>query len=113
MLDKIAIIRYNSIYDGRCKREIIQKGGVNMVDLYFRPSIGDDRKIAICKDGSDIIHAINIFINKCNDKNRENGLKEFKSYYIRSWTEEDGTTWYDVGSHSEFFYTKETDNGNS
>lgn len=76
------------------------------MDLYFRPSIGDDKKIATCKDGSDIIYAINVFIDECNVKNEEKGLKKFKSYYIRTWQEED-ITWYDVGSHSEFFYTKE------
>ena len=34
------------------------------------------------------------------------GTPRFKSYYIRTWSEND-KTWYDVGSHSEFFYTTE------
>ena len=27
----------------------------------------------------------------------------FKSYYTRCWNDKDGNTWYDVGSHTEFF----------
>ena len=42
------------------------------------------------------------WINKCNEKNVENGLKEFKSYYTRIWKEK-GKVWFDVGSYSEFF----------
>ena len=30
----------------------------------------------------------------------------YQSYYVRQW-EEDGKHWYDVGSHTEFFFTKE------
>lgn len=77
-----------------------------MVELYFRPSQGDDRLITTC-DESNVMQYIHTFINDCNTKNRENGLKEFKSYYTRSWSDSDGITWYDVGSHTEFFYTKE------
>lgn len=28
--------------------------------------------------------------------------RAFKVYYVRTWTENDAT-WYDVGSHAEFF----------
>lgn len=31
----------------------------------------------------------------------------FKIYYIRSWQEEDGSTKFDVGSHTEFFVFRE------
>ena len=27
----------------------------------------------------------------------------FKHYYTRCWCDKDGNTWYDVGSHTEFF----------
>jgi hypothetical protein len=27
----------------------------------------------------------------------------YKSYYTRMWKDEQGNTWYDVGSHTEFF----------
>ena len=76
-----------------------------MVELYFRPSMGDDRLITTC-DESNVMKYIHSYINSCNAKNREKGCKEFKSYYTRSWSDSDGITWYDVGSHSEFFYTK-------
>lgn len=29
--------------------------------------------------------------------------RNYKSYYTRMWTEESGITYFDVGSHSEFF----------
>ena len=29
--------------------------------------------------------------------------QNYKSYYTRMWTEESGITYFDVGSHSEFF----------
>lgn len=76
-----------------------------MVNLYFRASNGKDRLITTCDDDK-VMQYIRLFINNCNIKNRENGSKEFVSYYTRVWTDEDGTTWYDVGSHTEFFYTK-------
>lgn len=28
----------------------------------------------------------------------------FKSYYTRQWTDPDGKTWIDFGSHVNFFY---------
>lgn len=31
---------------------------------------------------------------------------KYEPPYWRSWIEEDGRTMYDVGSHTEFFYTK-------
>ena len=30
----------------------------------------------------------------------------YKAPYVREWDDEDGKHWYDVGSHSEFFYTE-------
>lgn len=30
----------------------------------------------------------------------------FKSYYQRTWQDDDGTTWLDVGSWSEFYVIK-------
>lgn len=38
----------------------------------------------------------------CEDKN-------FKIYYMRSWIE-NGVTWYDVGSHAEFFLIEGDEN---
>lgn len=31
----------------------------------------------------------------------------YTAVYVREWDDEDGKHWYDVGSHSEFFYTEE------
>ncbi len=73
--------------------------------LWFENSYGDARKIATCKTHDDVYKEINKFIEQCNAK-KPKGARPFKSHYIRSW-DQDGKTWYDVGSHSEFFYTME------
>ena len=73
--------------------------------LWFENSYGDTRKIATCKTRDDVYKEINSFIEQCNAK-KPKGARPFKSHYIRSW-DQDGKTWYDVGSHSEFFYTME------
>ena len=31
----------------------------------------------------------------------------FVSYYTRTWTDDDGITWFDVGSHVEYYLLKE------
>lgn len=70
--------------------------------LYFENTYGEARQIAECKDDREVRLAIQNFINECNKhKPKDN---QFKSYYTRTW-EEDGKTWFDVGSHTEFFYT--------
>ena len=75
--------------------------------LYFENSNGISRQIAECHNENDVIKEIHNFINLCN-KNKPKH-QQFKIHYVREWTEE-GKTWYDVGSHSEFFYVdKELD----
>lgn len=69
--------------------------------LYFENSQGVARQIAECKTEQDIHKEINNFIKECNKNKPKN--KQFKSYYTRTWSE-NGKTWYDVGSHTEFFY---------
>lgn len=81
-----------------------------MVNLYFNDSNGNDRLITVC-DEKLVMQYIHNFINECNRKNAEKGAKTFKSYYTRTWTDPDGKTWYDVGSHTEFFWTKEVEYG--
>ena len=71
--------------------------------LWFENSLGDVRQIAYCENYEDVYRSINDFIKQANDA-KPIGSPRFKSYYIRSW-EQDGRTWYDVGSHSEFFFT--------
>ena len=69
--------------------------------LYFENAAGVSREIATCADEKEVFKEIHKFVNKCNkDRPKE---KEFKIHYVREWVE-DGKTWYDVGSWSEFFY---------
>lgn len=73
--------------------------------LWFENRFGDARQIARCENKEDVYRSINDFIEQANAA-KPKGSPRFKSYYIRSW-EQDGKTWYDVGSHVEFFYTTE------
>ena len=63
------------------------------MNLYFRDSHGKRRLIA-----QDVPTKENIWkhIKRFLDDHN------FKSYYTRVWYE-DGFTWYDVGSHTEYF----------
>ena len=71
--------------------------------LWFENRYGEARQIAYCENTEDVYRSINDFIKQANAA-KPRGSTPFKSYYIRTW-EQDGKTWYDVGSHSEFFYT--------
>ena len=71
--------------------------------LFFQNSQGISRQLAICTNQEEVFAEINNFINICN-KNKPID-RQFKSYYTRIWTDNE-KTWYDVGSHSEFFYTE-------
>lgn len=73
--------------------------------LWFENKYEEEREIAKVNTWEDISKEINKFINKCNERNRAGGAKEFKSYYMRTWKQEDGRYRIDVGSYSEFFIT--------
>lgn len=73
-----------------------------MVELYFRNSYDEIKYITKCTEDM-VLTEINKFVES---KNKEKTGKKFKIYYYRKWEEPDGTTWYDVGSHTEFFYTR-------
>ena len=73
--------------------------------LWFENQLGDIRQIAHCENKDEVYKEIDNFIKKANAA-KPKGSKPFKSYYMRSW-EQDGRTWYDVGSHVEFFFTTE------
>lgn len=63
------------------------------MNLYFRDSNGDKRLIASnLQLEEEIWGHIQKFLDDHN----------FKSYYTRMWYK-NGYTWYDVGSHTEFF----------
>ena len=68
--------------------------------LYFENRLGELRSIADCKTEEEVIRNIHEFIDEINRK-RPPG-KQFKIPYIRIW-KEDEYTFYDVGSHVEFF----------
>lgn len=69
--------------------------------LYFENSQGVARQIAECKTEQDVITEIHKFVDNCNKGKPK--TKQFKSYYTRTWID-DGKTWFDIGSWSEYFY---------
>lgn len=77
-----------------------------MVKLYFSDRYENDTLITTCS-AEHVIKHIQNFINKCN----EGKVYPFVMHYYRTWKDEnnDKKIWYDVGSHSEFFYTIEVE----
>ena len=73
--------------------------------LWFENRFGEAKQIAHCENKDDVYRSIDDFIKQANAR-KPKGSVPFKSYYIRTW-EQGGKTWYDVGSHVEFFYTTE------
>ena len=69
--------------------------------LYFENTYGESRLIAECANQKEVGMNIHKFIEECN-KNKPKA-NQFKSYYTRVWFDK-GKTWYDVGSHTEFFW---------
>lgn len=61
--------------------------------LYFENSYGERRIIAEPATEKEADREIHKF---CEDRN-------FKIYYVRTWKDEEGLKWHDVGSHTEFF----------
>lgn len=63
------------------------------MNLYFRDSFGRKRLLASNVNNKESVWKhIQAFLDE----------HDFKSYYTRMWYA-DGYTWYDVGSHTEFF----------
>ena len=63
-----------------------------MRKLYFENQFGERREIGRANTREEVYKIIDTFLKDHN----------YKSYYVRTWDENDGTH-YDVGSHSEFF----------
>lgn len=61
--------------------------------LYFQNSNGDRRKIGNPNSIDEVSDIISDFLKNHN----------YKSYYTRTWKNDNGEICYDVGSHSEFF----------
>ena len=70
--------------------------------LYFENSYGKRRLIAEVEKQTDVGLEIHKFIDKCNEGRPDD--KKFKSYYCRSWENENHEIVYDEGSWSEFFF---------
>lgn len=67
------------------------------MNVYFRNSHGEKRLLASNVVTSEIVwEIIKRFLDEHN----------FECYYVRTWYN-DGYTWYDVGSHTEFFLVDE------
>ena len=65
------------------------------INVYFQNSENKERIIGIAHNIDDVMKIIKDFIDDHN----------FKSYYTRVWYHEnDDRTWFDVGSHTEFFF---------
>lgn len=69
--------------------------------LYFENSYGERRLIAQPREQTEVGLEIRRFIDKCNEGKPED--KKFRSYYCRTWKDENGLMVYDVGSWSERF----------
>ncbi len=65
--------------------------------LYFENSYGERRVVAEPETEKEAMKEIHKF---CSDRN-------FKIYYTRSWTTEEGLKKFDVGSWSEFFFLEQ------
>lgn len=69
----------------------------------FKPSRGRQRRIGYINSGGkapvDIEREAMAMMKKfCDERN-------FKIYYYRKWSQ-DGESWFDVGSHTEFFLVR-------
>ena len=72
-----------------------------MKNIYFKKSYDVVKVVKIDADPSKILHEIKEYVRKINPN--------YKIYYFRSWGDpsDPKITWYDVGSHTEFFYVVE------
>lgn len=66
-----------------------------MKKIYFEDRYGERRLIGARDTDEGVWQVINNFLAQ----------HRYKVPYVRSWTDDEGT-WYDVGSHSEFFLIK-------
>ena len=66
------------------------------MNVYFRDSLGQKRLLEHVDTKEQVWSVIAKFLYDHN----------FTSYYTRTWFA-DGYTWYDVGSHTEFFLVDE------
>jgi hypothetical protein len=70
--------------------------------LYFENYRGERRLIG---EPNTAEESRRIYYKFCADRN-------FNIYYVRHWTTDKGETYYDVGSHTEFFVEVNDDENN-
>ena len=67
------------------------------INVWFQSSENKERIVGEATDMMEIMQVIANFLDEHN----------FKSYYTRVWhTDSDDRTWFDVGSHTEFFFVE-------
>ena len=71
---------------------------VNMMKLYFQHSDGSMEYVCEVDKNGPYVSTILEDLYKRNPK--------FQSYYQRIWKDDNGWTWVDVGSHTEFYILK-------
>ena len=67
------------------------------INVWFQNSENKERVVGRVVEPKDIMNVIKDFLDDHN----------YKSYYTRIWYhEQDNRTWFDVGSHTEFFFVE-------
>lgn len=67
------------------------------INVWFQSSENKERIVGEATNMMEIMQVIANFLDEHN----------FKSYYTRVWyTDSDDRTWFDVGSHTEFFFVE-------
>ena len=74
------------------------------MNLYFQYSDGSQSLIAQNVQKGD---AIRVALDDLNGRN-----PNFKTYYQRTWTDDNGWYWIDVGSWSEFYILRDEEQSN-
>ena len=69
-----------------------------MKNLYFERSNGTIKEIKMNIPEEEVVAEIHAAVAEMNPN--------YKVYYVRHWNM-NGKTWYDIGSHVEFFFTEE------
>jgi len=69
--------------------------------LYFQHSDGSHEFIRELSDNRDQLGAVSDVLEDLHKRN-----PKYKSYYQRTWKDDNGWTWIDVGSYTEFYIVK-------
>ena len=72
------------------------------MDLYFQYADGREE---LCEENVDEENAVTAALRDLSKRN-----PRYFSYYQRTWKDNLGNLWIDVGSHTEFYILKASDN---